>query len=280
MNKIVIITGATSGIGLETTRELAKLGYHIVMACRNKRKAVLLKDEIISESGNENIDVMEVDLSSFDSIRKFTEEYNEKYDRLDILINNAGLFSDTARKTIEGFELTMGVNYLGNYLITNLLLDSLKKAENSRIIFISSKAAYYGSLKLKENCFKNHAHGFKAYSASKLAITLYAIYLSETLKEFNITVNAVHPGQVATNIWKGDSLLMKIMGPINMRKYDSPVKAAVTGIYLASSEAVEGVTGKLFEEKDHIMKYNRKLLDRKLMVDLIEYTGKLIKQFD
>lgn len=275
-NKTVIITGATSGIGLETARELAQLNYTLVLGCRNKQKALLIKEELIRESGNEFIEVIHLDLASFKSIYSFVEEFKRKYNKLDILFNNAGLFCDSAKKTVEGFEMTMGVNYIGNYLITNLLLDSLRDAVNARIIFISSKAAYYGSIKLKDNFFENHAHGFKAYSASKLALTLYTIYLSRKLKNDNITVNAVHPGQVATNIWKGESLLMKIMGPINKKKYDSPVLAAKTGIYLVISDDVKEITGKMFENKDQIMTYNKKILNENLMTELINYTENII----
>jgi len=275
--KIILITGATNGIGLETAKELASRGYKIIMACRNIEKANMIRDEIREVSQNKNVEVMKVDLSSLKSIRNFSEELHEKYDNLHVLINNAGVFCDTSMKTAEGFEMTMGVNYIGTYYLTKLLLDLLKNARGARIINISSKAALFGKLKLNENFLENHPHGFKAYSASKLALLLATIEWANEFMKYNITVNAAHPGNVATGIWKGESFIMKIMEPINKRRYDSPEKGAITGIYLATQDREPKITGKFYEKENQLIKYNKRCLDEKLRSDLIKNTEKILK---
>lgn len=275
--KLILITGATSGIGMEMARELAIKGNRIILACRNIEKTEKVKREIISDSNNENVEIMRVDLSSLESIYKFEKDFYKKYDKLDVLINNAGVFCDKHMETVEGFEMTMGVNVIGTYYITKLLIRALKNVKTARIINISSKAALFGKISLKENYFEKHPHGFKAYSASKLAQILITIELSDTLKKEGITVNSVHPGKVATNIWKGDSLLMKIMGPINMKRYDSPKKAATTGVYLATSDEVNNVTGKFFENKDQLVDYNKRCLDEKTRFALIQKLEEIIQ---
>lgn len=268
--KTILVTGATSGIGLEMARELAIKGNRIILACRNIQKAEKVKGEITSESKNQNVEIMRVDLSSLKSIDKFQKDFYKKYDKLHVLINNAGVFCDKRMHTAEGFEMTMGVNVIGTYYITKLLLKALQNAKGARIINVSSRAALFGRIALREKYFEKHSHGFRAYSASKLAQLLITIELSNALKKEDITVNAFHPGEVATDIWKGDSLLMKIIGPINMKRYDSPKKAAITGVYLATSDEVNNVTGKFFEKKDQVIEYNKRCLDEKTRLALIE----------
>lgn len=272
-NKIAIVTGATSGIGMETARGLAGKGLGVIMACRDVAKAVKLCKEIKAESGNNNVEVMKIDLASKKSIRKFAAEYLKKYDRLDVLINNAGLYSDRANKTEDGYELTIGVNYLGPFLLTRLLLPVIKKTQGARIINISSKAAYFAGLKLKKGFFTDGPHGFRAYAASKLAQVLFTIDLAEELADDGITVNAVHPGAVGTNIWKGSGILIKIVGPFMKRTSLSSAEGAVTGIYLATSPEVEGVTGKFFYECK-VMKYNKASQNVQMRKKLMEMSFK------
>jgi len=275
--KTILITGATSGIGLETAKELAIRGYKVIMACRNIEKANKIRDEIIETSKNKNVEVMKIDMSSLKSIRNFSQEFHEKYDTLHVLINNAGVFCDTPMKTSEGFEMTMGVNYIGTYYLTKLLLDLLKNAKGARIVNVSSKAGLFGKLKLNKNFLETHPHGFKAYSASKLAVLLVTIEWANELREHHITVNAVHPGNVATGIWKGESFIMKIMEPINKRRYDSPKKGAFTGIYLASEDIVKNSTGQFFEKENQLIKYNKRCLDEKLRRDLVKITEEILE---
>ena len=275
-DRLILITGTTSGLGLETAKKLVAMGFRVVLASRNIHVAKIQANEMQSETGNNSIDVMEIDLASFESIEKFVGEFYKKYDKLDILINNAGVFCDTEKKTIEGFEMTMGVNFIGTYYLTKLLLPIIKKGKNQRIVNVASKAGYYGKLNIKKDFFKNHAHGFKAYSASKLAILMMTIYFSEKLTNDGISVNSVHPGDVATGIWKGESLLMKLIAPINKRRYMSPEKACKTIVYVATSNEILGVTGKLFEKTNKAMEYNKKIQDKDVINKLFNYTDNLI----
>lgn len=254
------MTGATSGIGLETAKSIAGKGYTVVLACRDIEKGACLCADIISENKLADVQVLPLELASLQSVRAFTASFMAKYDKLHVLVNNAGAFNDRLKKTKDGFEMTMGVNYLGPFLLTRLLLPLIKDTAGARIINITSKAAFYAKLKPASDIFSNNTYGFKAYAASKLAQILFTIDLAEELKDTGVTVNAVYPGRVATNIWQGKSLLMKMVAPIMTRRSISAAEGAETGIFLAVSPDVEGITGKLFYNEE-VMDYNKTCLD-------------------
>lgn len=274
--KIAVITGATSGIGMETARALAHENFKVVMACRDMDKASFLAKEIIKQSGNEDVEVIPINLASMLSIREFSALFASRFSKLHVLINNAGVFCDRPQKTEDGFEMTMGVNYLGTFLMTRLLLPIIKSTPGARIINITSKAAFYAKLKLDKNTFTSNTHGFKAYSASKLAQILFTIELAEELKIQGITVNAAYPGRVATNIWRGDSLMMKIAAPLMMQRSVSAEEGAKTGVHLAVSPAVEGITGKTFYE-ENVLEYKENCLDEGQRKKLMELSFEAIK---
>lgn len=266
MKKRILITGATSGIGLKTAEKLAGLGHDLILGCRNMIRAVEIKDHI-KKTYNVGVTILEIDMASFDSIKTFVCEFNKHYAYLDVLINNAGAFFDKKHFSENGYEMTMAVNYLGQVLLTEGLLPALKTEENARIINICSKAAFSGKLNVSENMFISQAPNFKAYSASKLAQLMYTIYMANKLKDDHITVNAVHPGHVDTNIWKGDTLLMKVIAPMMKKKSDSADLAALTPVYLALSPDVQYKTGKMFEKESHIMALpNKKLMAKDIDV--------------
>lgn len=267
--QFAVVTGATSGIGLETAKGLALEDYHVVMACRNTRKASELAMEISELTGNTNIEVLKIDMASLRSIRDFTEKFRAKFNQLDVLINNAGVFCDRYEKTEDGFEMTMGVNYLGAFMLTRLLLPVIKDTPEARVINISSKAAFYARLKTDGNLFTEKKSGFRAYSKSKLAQLLFTIELAGELKRTDISVNAAYPGRVATNIWKGNSLLMRILEPLMMRKSISPKEGAETGLYLAMSPDLEGLSGYLFHGEE-VVNYNKNFLNKSLRKELIK----------
>jgi len=270
--KIVLITGANSGIGKETAKSLAKMGATIIMACRNIELSMEAQKEIKDVSRDGNVELMKLDLSSIESIRKFTADFVNRYDQLHVLINNAGVFCEAREETEDGFEKTMGVNYFGMFLLTHLLLPIIKKTEKARIINITSKAAFHGNLRFEDLNFRKQYHGFKAYSASKLAVILFTQQLSRELKGSGIVVNSVHPGgAVATNMWKGNTLMMKVMGRIIKLFSSSPKEGAETSVYLATSLDVEGITGKLFH-KNEVMKYSNNCLDLQLQNKLWDYS--------
>jgi retinol dehydrogenase-14 len=256
--KIVLITGANSGIGKETTKALAKKGATIVMACRNLTKANPVCEAIKQESGNRHIEVMQLDLASLSSIRQFARQFSQKYQKLNVLINNAGLSSMTREETQDGFEKIMGTNYLGPFLLTNLLLPLLKQTPEARIINVSSDAYSYGQIDLEDIHLRKNYKSFNAYASSKLAIVLSTQELAECLKGTGITVNTLHPGHVDTNIWKiwpednwYRALFIKIIiGYIFMKWFMlSPEEGAQTVIYLASSDEVKNITGEYFYKK-------------------------------
>jgi len=275
--KVVIITGATSGIGLEMTKMLAQMGFRIVMACRNIDKASRIREELLNRYEGCSVDIMKVDMASFKSIEDFVQEYNSKYHKLDVLINNAGVFCDSLKKTEDNFEMTMGVNYLGSVLLTRLLLPTIIKTPCARIVNITSKSGFYGKLKVNKDTFTSNMHGFKAYSASKLAQILFTIDLAEEIRETGISVIAAYPGRVSTNIWKGKTLLMKIVSPIMNRKGITAEEGARTGVYVATSAKIKYASGKMFYNEDE-MEYNKVCLDEALRKSLMQYTYEVISR--
>jgi NAD(P)-dependent dehydrogenase (short-subunit alcohol dehydrogenase family) len=278
-DKIVLITGANSGIGKETTRALAKKGATIIMACRNLEKAEPVCEMIQTESKNPNIEVMKLDLASLKSVRNFTQEFKARYQQLNVLINNAGVFCMKREETEEGFELTMGVNHLGHFLLTHELLPILEKTPEARIINLSSNAHFSAGLDLDDLHFKRRKYsGFKAYGASRLATVFFTQEFAERLKEKDITVNSLHPGHVDTNMWDlwgaqrrwYQSLLSGMMKLFLI----SAEEGAQTSIYLASSGEVKGITGKYFAKKK-IKAASEKCSDIKLQKELWQLSEQL-----
>ena len=251
--KTVLITGADGGIGRETTRALARKGATIIMACIDLDDAKPVCKDIKEESGNPNIVLMQVDLASLNSIREFNKQFSKRYQQLNVLINNAGVYFTKRGETQEMFEKTMGINYLGPFLLTNLLLPILKKTPESRIVNVSSNAYFQGKIDLNNLHLKKRYQGFKAYSASKLAIVLFTLELAERLKDTGVTVNALHPGHVATDIWNmwPGTWYQELLFKIIRRFAKSTEEAAKTSIYLASSDEVKGITGTYFDNKNH-----------------------------
>jgi len=246
------------------------------MACRDITKSKKVQEEIRELNSKTNAELMKIDLASFKSIYEFSKQFSERYDKLDVLINNAGVFCEKREETEDGFEKTIGVNYFGLFLLTNLLIPKLKKGESPRIVNVTSKAAFHGKLDIDNINFTKGYQSFKAYSASKLGVILFSNKLAKKLKEDNITVNCAHPGSVNTNIWSGDTFLMKIMGRMMKLFSVSSEEGAQTSIYLASSNEVEGITGKLFH-KDNIITYKENCKNVDLQNKLWNYTLDIIK---
>ena len=155
MNKIAIITGANTGLGLETTKAFAEKNIEVVMACRNESKAEKAKAEILKEIPKAQLKILPLDLSSLDAVRSFAEKFKSEYDRLDILVNNAGLMIPPYGKTKDGFELQFGINYLGHFLLTGLLLEPLKNAAEARVISLSSLAHKWGDIYFEDLQFRS-----------------------------------------------------------------------------------------------------------------------------
>ena len=269
-NKVCIVTGSTSGIGLVTAKELAKMGITTILVARNKDRGKIALKEVIEYSKNEKTDLLICDLSSQSSIIAFTETFKRKYNRLDILINNAGMMSNKRMETDIGIELTFAVNHLGYFITTNLLLDMLQNTPSSRIITVSSDLHFNGKIDFNNLMHKDDYNGFTAYSNSKLANVLFTYKLNEILLGSETTINAVHPGVVKTkfSIEDRNSNLTFSAGRI------SPEESAKALIYLCTSLDLQGVSGKYFNkmniEQSSTMSYNKELADA-LWQKSIEY---------
>ena len=245
--KICIITGANSGIGKATAIGLAKMGATIVMMSRNKERGEEAQKEIIKLTGNKKVDLILCDLSSQESIRKFVSEFKSKYQKLHVLINNAGVMLSKRGISVDGFEMNFAVNHLAPFLLTNLLLDALKKSAPSRIINVSSAAHRMAKIDFDDlQSEKRKYRLMKIYGASKLALMLFSYELSRKLEGTSVTVNTLHPGVVNTNLGQDQSSFSKGFAKLFFKK---PEKGAETSIYLASSQEVEGITGKYFAKK-------------------------------
>lgn len=278
-DKIVLITGANSGIGKETTRALAKKGAIIIMACRNLEKAEPVCKMIQAESGNPNIEVMKLDLASLKSVRNFRQEFSARYQKLNVLINNAGIFCMKREETEDGFEKMMGVNHLGHFLLTYELLPILEKTLEARIINVGSDAHFSGDLDFDDLHFKRRKYsGFKAYASSRLATIFFTQELAEYVKEKDITVNSLHPGHVNTNMWDLWGARRRWYHSIfngTMKLFlISAEEGAQTSIYLASSHEVKGITGKYFARK-RIKAASKKCSDIKLQKELWQLSERL-----
>jgi NAD(P)-dependent dehydrogenase (short-subunit alcohol dehydrogenase family) len=245
-DKICLITGGTSGIGKETALALAKMGAILVLPSRNPEKGEQVKQEIISKSGNQQVEVMECDLASFASIRSFAKDFIRKYSQLHVLLNNAGVWKTERKESKDGIELTFATNHLAPFLLTNLLLDVLMQSAPSRIINVSSGAHYAGRLNFEDLELKKSYNHIKAYNQSKVANVLFTRELASRLAGTGVTVNALEPGLVDTPLFENMGKVAQwIVGLIAK----SPAKGAETNIYLASSPELEGVTGQYFKNK-------------------------------
>ena len=245
-DKIILLTGATSGIGKVAAVEIAKTGATLVLTSRNMVKGEEVKNEIIAASGNAKVEVMECDLSSIDSILHFSGKFSSMYFKLDVLINNAGTWETERTETSDGFEKMFAVNYLAPFLLSNQLLPLLKQEFPTRIIFVSSAAHKMGKLNFDDLQSKKHFSHFAAYSQSKLAVLMAANTLADKLKNTRVTVNSMHPGVVSTALFDKmkpwQVLLFRLM-------MVTPEKGAETIIYLATSPEVEKTSGCYFIKK-------------------------------
>ncbi len=245
IEKIVLITGATTGIGKETAVGLAQSGMTVVFTSRDAERGTATQMEIVNRTNNPRVMVLACDLASFESIRKCCQEYHARYQHLDVLINNAGVWDYRRRLSKDGIENTFATNYLAPFLMTNLLLAFLKKSSRSRIINVTS-GFHSGPIRFDDLEFKKSFSGRKAYSQSKLALILFTKLLAKTLAGSGVTVNVLQPGMVATNLARDAGSVSRTIFKLIAQ---SPQKGAESLIYLASSPEVSEVTGEYFVKK-------------------------------
>jgi NAD(P)-dependent dehydrogenase (short-subunit alcohol dehydrogenase family) len=245
--KICLVTGATNGIGKAAAQALAQMGATVVIVGRNAPKTAKLVEEIRATSGNQNVDFLLADLSSQQEVRRLAEEFKSKYSHLHVLLNNAGGTFTTRQLSVDGIEMTFALNHLAYFLLTNLLLETLKASAPARIINVSSDAHSGGKIEFDNLQGERSYSSFGPYGNSKLANILFTTELARRLEGTGVTVNALHPGLTSTGFGKNNpGFFMKIMGVVIPLIGRSPEKGAETSIYLASSPEVEGSTGKYF----------------------------------
>ncbi|XP_038660111.1 retinol dehydrogenase 13-like isoform X1 [Scyliorhinus canicula] len=251
--KTIIITGANTGIGKETARELARRGGRIIMACRDMEKCETAAREIRSETLSHHVYARHLNLASLKSIREFAKKITEEEENINVLINNAGIMRCPYWKTEDGFEMQFGVNHLGHFLLTNLLLEKLKNSGSGRIINVSSLAHKVGQIDFNDLNWEKKKYDTKAaYCQSKLANILFTKELAERLDGSGVTVNAVHPGVVNTELGRHTGMHKSnfsstILGPFFLFLVKSPRLGAQPSIYLAVAEELEGISGKYFD---------------------------------
>ncbi|CAL1286372.1 unnamed protein product [Larinioides sclopetarius] len=247
--KVIIVTGANSGIGFETAKDLAARKGRVILACRSLERGQKAAESIIKSTRNYDVVVRHLNLSSLDSVRRFASEIANSEKRLDVLIHNAGMTPKPGKfLTEDNFELQFATNHLGPFLLTSLLLDLLKKSAPSRIIVVSSITHHWAKLDLDNlNCEKFERHPYWVYCSTKLANILFVRELAKRLEGTGVTVNALHPGGVKTAIARNAQWFIKylIIPAIYMFLKDSK-SGAQTTIYLAVSDEVKHTTGQYF----------------------------------
>ncbi|XP_008394756.1 retinol dehydrogenase 12, like [Poecilia reticulata] len=238
-----VITGANTGIGKETAIDLAKRGARVILACRDMEKAQTALTEVIKSSGNDNVICMKLDLSDSKSIREFANNVQQNEQKLNLLINNAGVMVCPYGKTADGFEMQIGVNHFGHFLLTYLLMDLIKRSAPARIVNVSSMAHSWGSINLEDINSEKSYNKNKAYAQSKLANVLFTRSLAKRLEGTGVTTYSLHPGVVQTDLWRHlsatERFFMKIAKPFTK---DS-VEGAQTTIYCAVEPSLEKESG-------------------------------------
>jgi NAD(P)-dependent dehydrogenase (short-subunit alcohol dehydrogenase family) len=249
-HEVVVITGGNAGIGKEAAAGLAQAGATVVITSRDRERGETARAEIVERAGKD-VDVMNLDLASFASVRRFAGDFLDRYDRLDVLLNNAGLILSHRSETEDGFETTFGVNHLGHFLLTSLLVERLKANDRGARVINVSSVAHKGARDGLDFDDLQSTKGYAAmpvYSRSKLANIYFTRELARRLDGDGVTVNALHPGFVRSEFARGGdtgafySIGVRLASPFAI----SPKRGARTSIYLAASPEVDGVTGEYF----------------------------------
>jgi len=247
--KICLVTGATSGIGLVTAQALAQQGATVVLVGRNPERTTATVSRIQQETGNPHVEYLIADLSAQDQVRQLAGEFQCRFARLDVLLNNAGAFIARRSLSVDGIEMTLALNHLAYFLLTHLLLDTLKATSAARIVNVSSDAHRKAQFDFADPQGAHRYRGWRAYCQSKLANLLFTYELARRLAGTGVTANAVHPGFVATGFGHNNRGLVGLGVWLAQFTALSPEQGAETLIYLATSPEVAGVTGTYFVKK-------------------------------
>ena len=250
--KICMVTGATSGIGVVTAKALAQEGATVIVVGRNKEKSFSVVDQIKKKTGNPNVQYMLADLSVQKEVRQLTEDFTGKFKRLDILVNNAGAVFNKRIETVDGLEMTFALNHLGYFLLTNLLLGTIKASAPSRIINVSSDAHKGAKINFDDIQGTKKYGVMRAYGQSKLANILFTYELARKLEGSGVTSNALHPGFVASSFGSNMSGAFRLILRFLQLFAMSSENGAETSIYLATSPNVANINGKYFVKKKEV----------------------------
>jgi NAD(P)-dependent dehydrogenase (short-subunit alcohol dehydrogenase family) len=243
--KTVLITGASAGVGLHSAIGLAKLGAEVVMVGRNEQRTAQAVALVKSQTGNQSVSYLLADLSSLKDIHKLAGEFKDKYKKLDVLLNNAGAIFLSRKVSVDGYEMSLALNHLNYFLLTDLLLDMIKAGPSGRIVNVSSRAQYGGHVNFDDLQSRHGYNGMRVYSMSKLMNVLFTYELSRRLQGTNVTANCLHPGFVASNFAANNGWWVRL-GMAFMPQRISMEEGAKCSIFLASSPEVQGVSGKYF----------------------------------
>ena len=248
--KVVVVTGATAGIGKEAARGLAGLGARVVLVGRNPEKSEAAAEEI-RKAASGSVDVVLADLASLASVRQLGETLVERYPRIDVLLSNAGVFRMRRAVTVDGYEETFAVNHLASFLLIDLLLERLKGSAPSRVVVVASAAHYGQTLDFADLNSERRYKAMRAYGRSKLANVMFTYALARRLEGTGVTANCLHPGFVATSLGSGNRIPVKpFMALFRLTgRAISVEEGADTPIWLCSTPDVEGVTGKYFDSR-------------------------------
>jgi retinol dehydrogenase-12 len=242
-SKVVLITGANSGIGRETTRVLTRMGAHVVMVCRDEGRTEEAKDDIRCTTGCEDLEHIIADLSSLSQVRALAREYLSRHDRLDVLLNNAVIIPHERQVSQDGHELQLAVNHLAPFLLTNLLLDVLKSSAPSRIVNVSSGIHHRGRIDLDDLQAERGYRPMQRYGTTKLANILFTRGLARRLEGTGVTANALSPGFISTNLSRDFGNFSKRMVKLMAGKVE---KGARTPVMVVTSPDLSDVSGRYF----------------------------------
>jgi retinol dehydrogenase 12 len=279
-NKIVLVTGANSGIGLVTVTELAKLGATVILAARDQSKGQAALEQAKRDSGSSKIHLMLADLSLQSDVRKLALEVQQAFPRLDALVNNAAIVPAVRQVTSEGIEVQLAVNHLAPFLLTNLLLEHLQKSEQGRVVTVSSVAHTNGKINFAD--FQHELEydrsgaptkGWQAYCNTKLMNILFSSELARRLEGSRVTSNALHPGVIGTNLWRTMPVPMRWIANLMMVK---PARGAKTSVYLSHSSEVANVSGKYFFDNCNQVEPSALAKDTALQKELWQVSEKLV----
>jgi NAD(P)-dependent dehydrogenase (short-subunit alcohol dehydrogenase family) len=242
VNKTVLVTGSTDGIGKQTAYELARMGYRVILHGRSPERVREVAEDLASRIANASLEEISADLSSLEQVRRMAAEITMRFPRLDVIINNAGVFNTTRRISQDGYELSLAVNHLAPYVLTIGLLDLLGKSAPARVVNVSSVAHKRGRINFDDLHGEKEYDGYKAYADSKLMLIYFTYDLADQIQGSGITVNALHPGVITTKM---------LTTGFNMTGDDLSV-GAETPIFLAVSQEVAEISGKYFERKQAV----------------------------